>query len=467
MKRLGLLFIVLAFVFTGCASTGSTGKELSLKQLKDMGEKYIAAGDTANALKYLTEAEQKKPDDPLVQYDLGLAYNQRGLPDKAIVHYQQALKIKPVYPEASNALGAAYADRGQIELAQESFQKALNDPFYQTPQYSAFNLAKLYETKGDSERALTMYEQAVKFEPAYGIAWYRMGLILETLHRGDEARKAYGKAVASTPDLAEAHLRYGVMSYQAGNMESAIFSLSRVVKLAPSSTIADEARRYLGKFKGLVVADPRMGASGTVSPTDIEVISNQELQKQQMQQYSAPPRPAKEPAPIQKSAPPTVRMTPIPAPAEPTPPASTEGFVPAPREAVSPGIAPNSAPVDLPGASYTQPGVMPMPEQQFNYIVQLGSFVDKDKAEEMKKHLQEKGYNALVRQVKHDVLDKIFVIQLKPVNSESKALTLMTQLSSEVEGEPKLLKIRIPPKPVDVPPPPNPAAPAADPTSAE
>jgi type IV pilus assembly protein PilF len=460
MKRFKLVFIVLALVLSGCATPGPTGKVLTLKQLKEMGEKYIAAGDTANALKYLTEAEQKKPDDPLVQYDLGLAYNQRGLPDKSIAHFQQALKLKPSYPEAFNAMGAVYADRGQIELAQEAFQKALNDPFYQTPQYAAYNLAKLLDDKDDSERALAMYQQAVRFDPAYGLAWYRIGTILEKLRRGDEARNAYGKAVSATPDLTEAHLRYGVMCYQTGNMEAAIFSLSRVLKLAPNTSMADEARSYLGKLKGVIAQnEARMGASSAISPADIEVFSNQELQRQQVQQQQPPPRPAfkEQPAPMPKSTAPTVKMTPLPAPPENPAPTTTDGFVPAPREAVPPESKESPAAADPAFAARVQPPSIQ--EQQFNFIVQLGSFVDKEKAAEMKDRLQGKGYSAIVKSVKHHVLGSIYVIQLKPVNSFSKASTLMTQLGSEVEGEPVIIKVPIAPKPVpmDLTPPQEPA----------
>jgi tetratricopeptide (TPR) repeat protein len=461
MRHLRPLCIVLLLVLSGCASVHGkgSGDKLSARQLKDMGEKYMAAGDTGNALKYLTEAEQKRPDDPMIKFDLGLAYNQRGLQDQAILHLQQALKLKPAYPEALNALGAVYADRGQIELAQEAFQKALNDPFYQTPQYAAFNLGKLYENKGDQERALNMYQQAVHLDPSYGLAWYRMGTILEALRRGDEARNAYGKAVSTAPDLAEAHLRYGVMSYQTGNMEAALLSLTRVVKLVPNTAMADEARVYLGKLKGLTQTELGTGASGT----DIDVISNQELQRQQTQQRSSLSRPAAraQTAPSINGPAPYVKMTPIPAPAESeSPSASAEPVVPAAKEPPAPAA---------PAISYGEgTGQSPfVSEQQFNYIVQLGSFVDKEKAEELRNHLREKGYNAIVKPLKHDVLGKVFVIQLKPVDSRSKAATLKAQLAVEVEGEPVILRIPVASKPVDLTPPADNANPTPAPAAAE
>lgn len=114
-KSLALLSVALLLALAGCA-TGP--HQQSVPQLKDTGEKYLAAGETADALRYLSEAAQKKPDDPSIQYDLALAYDERGWQDKAFTCLQNALKIKPDYSEAQNAIGTLYAGRGQYKLAQ-------------------------------------------------------------------------------------------------------------------------------------------------------------------------------------------------------------------------------------------------------------------------------------------------------------------------------------------------------------
>ena len=49
------------------------------RQLQQMGEKFLAARDLGQALKYLSLAEKRRPNDPVIQYDLGLAYYERGL----------------------------------------------------------------------------------------------------------------------------------------------------------------------------------------------------------------------------------------------------------------------------------------------------------------------------------------------------------------------------------------------------
>ncbi len=67
--------------------------------------------------------------------------------------------------------------------------------------------------------------------------------------------------------------------------------------------------------------------------------------------------------------------------------------------------------------------------------------MDNEKAEEIKTRPKGNGYSAVVKTRKHLVLGKIFVIQLQPVNSFSRATKLMAQLRDEFEGEPEIIKV--------------------------
>ena len=385
MRRPALLSFAFFLVISGCAGTTTTKKPAySAAQLQNMGENYLAASDTANALQYLTEAEQKSPNDPVIQYDLGLAYDQRELPDKALSHFEKALKIKPDYPEALNAIGSVYAKRGQVEQARQAFQKAMDNPFYKTPQIAAYNIGRLYEKKDDLDRAMTNYRQAVKFDPQFGMAWLRMGHILEQLNRTDEARHAYGNAVKGSPDLAEAHLRYGIMSYQVGDMEAAISSLSRVGKLVPNTDMADEARRYLEKLSTATRAKTRSRGSSYTAPGEIEVIPNGNIQRQQADETLPSLHPPQLPPPSKQED-----VNSQPAPVQQENPEETQA-APVKKAPVS---AVGGPPVQGPIAEDSG-------SQSYKYIVQVGSFVDREKAEEFKKNLDGKGYKALVKPFK-------------------------------------------------------------------
>lgn len=417
-KRLCFLHLAIVLVCTACATTGkdSLSKYSSVK-LKETGEKFLAAGDIPQALTFLLEAEKRSPKDPFVQYDLGLAYGARNLHSDALSHFQKALALKADFAPACNAAGTIYAEQGKYDLAQDCFQKALANPFYETPQYASFNLGQLFEKKGDPDAALKAYQEAVRLDPSYGIAYFRIGQIQETFRRGDEARQAYGKAVRYAPDLIEAHYRYGVMSYQAGELESAIYSLTRVVKMAPTTAMAEDAKKYLEKMQPLIPASGK-GSAGFSSPdklTRMEVFGDQDLSRQPQPAASAPAAAA----PKQQQA--------KPAPVQ---------SVPEDAFALDEGAG---APRD--GQPSAQPPAQP-PAPQWLYVVQLASFLDKEHAEELQKTLEKKGYSPVVKPLKHQVLGLVYVVQLKPVGTISKASTLMTQLEGDVKG--KLVVIKVP-----------------------
>ncbi len=79
--------------------------------------------------------------------------------------------------------------------------------------------------------------------------------------------------------------------------------------------------------------------------------------------------------------------------------------------------------------------------QSYRYTVQLGPFLDREKAEEINARLNGNGYRSVVKIRRHQVLGTVFVIQLHPVASASRAASLMTRLRDESEGEPVIVKV--------------------------
>lgn len=408
-KKLLLLLLSLVLVTGGCAVFQRDPMDIySDRQLREMGEKFLAARDLGQALKYLTLAEKRRPNDPAVQYDLGVAYYERGLKSEALAHLKQALALKPAYPEAHNALGRYYAEQGQYDQALLSFQNALADPTYTTPQIAFYNLGLVYEKKGDQKTALKQYREAVRLQPNYGVAYLRMGQILEEQRRADQARDAYGRAIECAPDLVEAHYRYGVMSYTAGELENALYSLNRVVKLAPYSTMADDARRYLERLHAIIPAGPSPQKPPLLpeeSRPRFEVLTNRELMTEQPEVPSSTQR-----APWNLEALQQARI---------------ESRVAEPSSGAARKDSPAEHPKDGPRA----------------YIVQLGSFLDKENAEDLQQRLRRKGYEAIVKPFSHQVLGRLYVVQLKPVHDADKASKLMLQVEGEGHGKAIILEV--------------------------
>jgi Tfp pilus assembly protein PilF len=249
------ILCVVLFLFVGaCASSDPKKRKFpqdySAEEVQKMGIRLLGAGDTTKALKYLTLAEEKGPKNPVTQYYLGLAYNARGLKDKAMEHFQKALELKEDYPEVYNAVGALYADQGRFSEAEKAFRTALSYPLYDTPHLTLFNLGRLYEKRGDSQKALSLYREALRLQSNYAVAYFRMGRLLEAMGNRPEAQKAYGEAIRFDPNMADAQFHFGRLCYLMGDRESAIVSLSQVLILEPRSSLAKAAREYLQKLEG-------------------------------------------------------------------------------------------------------------------------------------------------------------------------------------------------------------------------
>jgi general secretion pathway protein A len=82
--------------------------------------------------------------------------------------------------------------------------------------------------------------------------------------------------------------------------------------------------------------------------------------------------------------------------------------------------------------------------QSFQYVVKVGSFVDRDKAENLKTHLNKKGYDAIVKSMKDGTRGNVYVIELQPVGTVSTAATLTAQLNGAIEGKPEIVEVPSP-----------------------
>ena len=74
------------------------------------------------------------------------------------------------------------------------------------------------------------------------------------------------------------------------------------------------------------------------------------------------------------------------------------------------------------------------------FTVQVGSFKEKQNAEEMQQSLQKKGYAAVLKPIVHPSLGQLYVVQLQPVADVGKASTLMMQIKHEEKVKPVIIK---------------------------
>jgi lipoprotein NlpI len=96
----------------------------------------------------------------------------------------------------------------------------------------------VYEAKGDHDRAIADYNEAIRVKPDYADAFNNRGVTYD--HKGDHDRAIadYTEAIRIKPDYAAAFNNRGLAYYSKGDYDSAIADYAAAIRLAPNYTAA-------------------------------------------------------------------------------------------------------------------------------------------------------------------------------------------------------------------------------------
>ncbi len=144
-------------------------------------------------------------DNPVAQYNLGIALKRAGQPDEAEVHFLEASRLRKDYTKALTYLGIIEYDRGHYDLAEEYFTQALKaapgSPGYAD---ALSNLGLVLHAQGRSGEAAGMLSKAAQLEPGNPDTRYNLGVSLAAAGRYAEAVQAYRAALELNPAHAHA-----------------------------------------------------------------------------------------------------------------------------------------------------------------------------------------------------------------------------------------------------------------------
>jgi len=119
--RLTLAAVIAAFTALPCrADPEVTGPEaVALDPDYAAGKKAIEAKNWNAAIKPLSSAALRNPDNADIQNYLGYAYRKAGKLDLAFKHYNRALALNPRHRGAHEYVGEAYLSKGDLKSAQK------------------------------------------------------------------------------------------------------------------------------------------------------------------------------------------------------------------------------------------------------------------------------------------------------------------------------------------------------------
>ena len=101
---------------------------------------------------------------------LGWAYSFQGRYDDAIEECRKAIKVDPDFGNPYNDIGAYLIEKGRFDDAIPWLEKATQAKRYESYCFPHYNLGRVWEQKGDWEKALQCYENALRDNPQYTLA---------------------------------------------------------------------------------------------------------------------------------------------------------------------------------------------------------------------------------------------------------------------------------------------------------
>lgn len=219
-----------------------------------LADTLLAAGELAAARQHYEALVAKDPSLPGAHYGLGRTL----AGDEAVAAYTRALSLFPRYGAAQFALAAAYRRAGRNREAEQALANYERDKTVTPPlpdpaieKIYALNVsstgllrrAQILESHGDVGAALAIHEQLVRANPKLDQAWVNMISLYARLGRSAEAEQAFERAVALTPNRADAYYNFGVFCYSQRRWAQARSAFEKAHALDPRNA---EAAHNLG-----------------------------------------------------------------------------------------------------------------------------------------------------------------------------------------------------------------------------
>lgn len=128
-----------------------------------------------------------------------------------------------------------------------------------------------HERAKEMQPAIAAYRTALQLDPAQPIAWYDLGVLLQSVGQNDEAVAAWTEAIKHNPEYVEAFVNRGANHAQQGRHDAALADYSAAITAAPEDFTARRDRAALHEdMQNLTEALADLGEALRISPRDAD-----------------------------------------------------------------------------------------------------------------------------------------------------------------------------------------------------
>lgn len=193
---------------------------MSSKKFKEAIQK-LQSGQFSEGKKILEKLNRKTPNDYDILYNLGMTHSELDELKSAEKCLKKCISINPDHSNAYVALGLVYHKKGEIKDAEQYLDRALilepDNP------YANKNLGSILGSSGKIEKAIDCFQKAL-------------------IHLENDAQLHYG---------------IGLAYQKLGDSEQTRHHLNRTISLAPSSQIAELAKKEINSLGQEKIETPK------------------------------------------------------------------------------------------------------------------------------------------------------------------------------------------------------------------
>ncbi|MBL1210958.1 MAG: tetratricopeptide repeat protein [Geminocystis sp. GBBB08] len=179
---------------------------------------------------------RENPNDAYVCSKLGALYLDLGDTKKGLKLLKTGLKSNlattAILFELHYHLGNALVKEKQWDKALKHYRQAIAQPILDRLKLGAYhNLGSLCYQGKDFDNAIKLYQECLKIEPNFALAYYNLGLTYRVMGRNFKAIDAYQNAIKLNPDYPWAYQNLGVLLLKQGELEDSFKAFSKAYYL--------------------------------------------------------------------------------------------------------------------------------------------------------------------------------------------------------------------------------------------
>lgn len=191
-----------------------------------LAELLAASGDTGESRTRLEDLLRDPAAAPVAHLGLGRLLAAAGRPAEALPHLEQAVRLFPEFGAAHYALARAYRALGRADEARRAAEAharfgtrwpAVEDPWLEEvtrlrgDATAALQRGRRFDEAGDLPSAIDAHEEALRIDPARGIAHVQLIALYGRTRQFEKAEAHYRAAVRVGHELDEAHYNHAVL----------------------------------------------------------------------------------------------------------------------------------------------------------------------------------------------------------------------------------------------------------------